>query len=317
MTGDAPDRWIHRLADALTGWQRPDGGWAYYAPGESATEPTALAVAALWGLTAAPAAVARGLDFLASQQVDGGALRPAPSYRDATALSALAGVVLARCGEPRHAQVAAQVADALLAWEPQSWKSTADDRVTFGNDTQLKGFCWTPETYSWVEPTAYGVLLCDGLHRGTLPRVVESRRLLVDRAIPSGGWNYGNPKVFGTVLEPDAMTTAIAIVALLDDASRPCVQRGADFLRRVGVRQASAVTAGWSMAALRALGDDPPADALPGLIDGAQIAHDSPWHAALAILATLPAVRHPLIDRGRGATSAPAAATNGAAPRER
>ena len=77
--------------------QNTDGGWAYFAGRESAIEPTATAIAALYALDVQPEARRRGLDFITTMQVKGGALKPQPSQADPTSLSAMAGLVHMRC----------------------------------------------------------------------------------------------------------------------------------------------------------------------------------------------------------------------------
>jgi hypothetical protein len=48
------------------------------------------------------------------------------------------------------------------------------------------------------------------------PRAIEGRRLLEDRCIREGGWNYGNKVVFNHTLMPFWDTTALALLALGD-----------------------------------------------------------------------------------------------------
>lgn len=278
-------------ADRLVRAQHSDGGWPYFARGDSALEPTATAVAALYGHGQHADAVRRGIDFIAAQTARDGALRPQPTQRESTALAALAGTVLVRCGGDRR--VAERIADTLRDWSVR----TLLDQDVFGNDTSLRGFPWTPDTFSWVEPTAYGVLLFEALGRSAEPRIEECRRLLVDRAIPGGGWNYGNPKVFGTVLEPDPHTTAVALLALLDDPTRPAVREAVDYLRRQTPHVPSALTLGWMLMARAACGDSIADDAaqLETLLTGAMHAVDSPWHLAAALLTCVPLERNPLI----------------------
>lgn len=281
--------WVSTSLDALRARQTPDGGWPYFARGDSAIEPTAIAVAALWALDALPDARSRALAFLESMQTPAGALRPQPTQTDPTTLSALAGLVMVRCGG--DAARAARIADHLKSWQPRT-----TTQAVFGNDTSLKGFSWTPDTFSWVEPTAYGVLLFDALRRGDDPRIVESRRLLVDRASPNGGWNYGNPRVFNTVLESDPLPTALAMLALGDDPARPVVRDGAAFLRRCAADMPSPLTLAWMTIALRALGDDSIAlDRFGPLLAGGLFSRESPWHHAAALLAAAPTARNAFV----------------------
>lgn len=288
--------WADAALAMLRQHQNPDGGWPYFAAGPSAIEPTATAVAALHALDLDPDARTRGLNFISSMQVAGGALKPQPSQVNPTALSAMAAIVLVRCGGNRN--VAAHVADTLASWTPQ----TQSRNPIFGDDPMLRGFSWTPDTFSWIEPTVYSLLLFEALGRGDDPRLAECRPLIINRAIPGGGWNYGNSVVFGTVLESDPFPTAIALLGLLDDPDRPVVETGADYLRRIAPHTPSPVSLGWSRIALRALGDDTiDASRFADLLNTGTLAPTSPWHHAVALLAIAPIEKNPFVSRGAAA----------------
>ncbi len=289
-TGSHP-AWLDASLELLRGSQNADGGWAYFAGGESAIEPTATAIAALHAMDVDRDARRRGLDFLASMQVKGGALKPQSSQADATSLSAMAGLVHLRCSG--GASLATQIADTLVAFPA---RTLARD-PSFANDSTLRGLPWTANTYSWVEPTAYGVMLFDALGRTDAARTIESRTLLLDRAVPTGGWNYGNPAVFNTTLEADPLTTAFVILALLDDPARKQITDAAAFLRSQVDRLPSPLTLAWAAVALRSLGNDTSVDPArfgPLLTNGI-LAARSPWHHAAAALAVAPLDRNPFV----------------------
>jgi hypothetical protein len=63
-------------------------------------------------------------------------------------------------------------------------------------------------------------------------RIFEAERLLLDRAIAAGGWNYGNAALFGRDLRPHMPTTALALVALEPIRDHPVVVRGRALLTR-------------------------------------------------------------------------------------
>jgi len=88
-----------------------------------------------------------------------------------------------------------------------------------GHDTTLEAWPWVEGTHSWVEPTSINLL---ALNASGYPRHVRSRdavRLLCDRAVRSGGWNYGNREVFGTSLLPHVQPTGLALAALAGEES--------------------------------------------------------------------------------------------------
>ncbi len=84
------------------------------------------------------------------------------------------------------------------------------------------------------------------------PRVRDGIRLLIDRAIPTGGWNYGNSKVFGRCLRPQPGPTALALLALAGTASRsPVIAPALDYLERTLPDLHAGWSLGWAWLALR------------------------------------------------------------------
>ena len=90
------------------------------------------------------------------------------------------------------------------------------DSPEIGLDTNLVGWPWVTHTFGWVEPTSWALLSLELAGKSNHPRAVEGRRLLEDRCIPQGGWNYGNKIVFAHPLLPFWDTTALAVLALAD-----------------------------------------------------------------------------------------------------
>jgi len=68
--------------------------------------------------------------------------------------------------------------------------------------------------------------------------------MLRDRACPQGGWNAGNGIVFGSALTPHTDTTAIALLALAENADPADVQ-GLNWLRAAFVKCSSAYSLAW------------------------------------------------------------------------
>ena len=76
-------------------------------------------------------------------------------------------------------------------------------------------------------------------------RIQLGTEMLRDRACPQGGWNAGNGIVFGAALTPHIDTTAIALLALTEDADPAAVQ-GLDWLRQASIECSSAYSLAWS-----------------------------------------------------------------------
>lgn len=90
-------------------------------------------------------------------------------------------------------------------------------------------------------------------------RAVDGRRLLVDRAIPGGGWNYGNAMLFGTALRPQPCLTALALLGLAAGGkcarTLPCVEQGLAYLQHCVSTLTTPRSLALSVLALRAWGE--------------------------------------------------------------
>ncbi len=141
----------------------------------------------------------------------------------------------------------------LVGLEGRPQPLSAEGRGMIGHDPTLVGWPWVTETHSWLEPTALAILaLCrEGLVEH--PRVGWGIGLIVDRAIPGGGWNYGNKTMFGRTLRPQPGPTGLALLALAArGASTSGVPAALDYLRGAVPNLRAAVSLGWGIIALRA-----------------------------------------------------------------
>jgi hypothetical protein len=98
----------------------------------------------------------------------------------------------------------------ILNYRSIQVESSPDNDV----DTSLTGWPWVSNTFGWVEPTAWALLALALAGKSDHPRAIEGRRLLENRCIQEGGWNYGNKVVFNHTLMPFWDTTALALLAL-------------------------------------------------------------------------------------------------------
>jgi hypothetical protein len=88
-----------------------------------------------------------------------------------------------------------------------------------GHDTTLCAWSWVDGTHSWVEPTAINLLALKACGHAKSDRCREAVHLLCNRAVPSGGWNYGNRETYGVPLRPHLQPTGLALSALAGEAS--------------------------------------------------------------------------------------------------
>jgi hypothetical protein len=264
------DHWVERARRELLSRRAPTGSWGYRDGGSPAVEPTALAGLGLIategaphfdslaaGTTGVPAAVRPGAAWLAGLQRDDGSLpavpgSPTPGW--ATPHAMLFWSRLEGFEERRR-----RARDWLLSVSGQPLSPAVEERGVLGHDPSLVGWSWVANTHSWLEPTAMAILaLCrEGCQAD--PRVGQGVSLIVDRAIPSGGWNYGNNVVFGRALHPQPAPTGIALLALAIRGPHDCavVPPAIDYLRRTLSSTRAAASVGWGVLGLKAHGACP------------------------------------------------------------
>ncbi len=238
------ERWIGELrARASTG-----GGFLDRRGGRYRSDATAWAIMTLSASGADADILIRARTRLAKDQYEDGRIPIGPESPDATWPTSLA--VLAWHGSPLHQEALSRAVSFLLRSSGRHWKGTAQAAV--GHDTALRGWPWVDDTHSWVEPTALAIsaLKAAGLSRH--PRVHEGVRLLADRQLPGGGWNYGNTRVFGREQLPSPECTGAALQALAGLLPRRQVERSLAYLHARAEQLRTPIGLGWSLSGLSA-----------------------------------------------------------------
>ena len=216
-----------RLRQSLESGRNADGGWGYYAGKASRLEPTCWALLALGAHTGFKTADA-GARWLAGCQHQSGWLIERPDLPVNIAFNALAVFTLFHHRELASDDVRQRVLAALLS----SKGIAAPASETMRQDNSLQGWSWTDATFSWVEPTCWGILalkkaLRSGVSETAAPaRIAEAEKLLIDRRCQPGGWNFGNASVMGQDLRPYVPTTALGLLAMQDRRQEDVVVRG-------------------------------------------------------------------------------------------
>jgi hypothetical protein len=159
---------------------------------------------------------------------------------------------------------------AMLAWQDSQAHQSAQQRAarfllqTTGlhfprasdspsaHDTLLKGWPWVDGTHSWVEPTALCIMALRGAGYGNHERVREAVRMLLDRQLPHGGWNYGNTIMFGKELHPMPESTGAVLAGLAGMVERDTVLPSLRFLQAEVTRLHTPISLGWSLLGLAA-----------------------------------------------------------------
>jgi hypothetical protein len=208
-----PAKWIADAQQRLIDLFDQKHGWGYKPGGAPSVESTALACLALQANRlnneGIPYAFKMGARWLASLQQHNGAIGimesiPYPEWPTPNA-------ILVWAGDEEFRDNANRAASWLLARKGAIFPN---EEKVIGHDTTIVGWPWNAEAHSWIEPTAMAILALRRQGLGNHTRTQEGLRLISNRAIPTGGWNYGNSLVYGTALRPQPSTTGIALTAL-------------------------------------------------------------------------------------------------------
>jgi hypothetical protein len=235
--------------------QNPDGGWGYAAGRNSLVEPTGLCAIALQARGAAAEAT-RGLAFLRSCQRPSGAVGIGPKDQDGGWMAYAALLAFHALGAVEEER---RLKDWALTFEDASARFSRDEIKVISEryryDPTIPGWSWTPRTTAWVEPTALFII---ALRRVGVPasekRVKSGLALILDRRVPSGGWNFGNPFSKSFELEASTMSTALALAALGAagfSAGQAAVAAGLRTLKTALADGVSTASLAWSLLALK------------------------------------------------------------------
>jgi hypothetical protein len=218
-------------APLLRDAQNSDGGWGFHPGANSRVEPTCWALKALMSLLAPGTldgdAIRRGCNFLIAAQLPDGSWPSTPQEKTGCWVTSLACWVLE--GKSEGQKKYSEAIATGLSWvcgdwpRDSGWWQRTLRRLSSGkqhakHNDSARGWGWTPGTSSWVEPTAFALLALETQQGQKLPSAQKRRRLgealLYDRMCPGGGWNCGNPEVYGVAGEPLVIPTAWALLAL-------------------------------------------------------------------------------------------------------
>jgi hypothetical protein len=147
-------------------------------------------------------------------------------------------------------------ADFLL--ETTGYHAPRKEGTPMGHDTSIRGWPWIENTHSWIEPTSLSVLALNACGYGKHERVIEALKMLLDRQLPDGGWNYGNTTVFGKKLRPIPESTGHALCALDGSTEPDDVSASINYLNREAGRIRTPLALSWSIFGLTAWSNRPP-----------------------------------------------------------
>jgi hypothetical protein len=223
------------------------GGFMEQVGGPYRPDSTAWAVLALQ-------AVGNNLDYLAAarfclstDQCEDGRVCLA---KNATAFWPTSSAVLAWQGSKEHRDAQDQAVQFLLRSSGIHRERIADSPVA--HDPSIRGWAWIENTHSWIYPTAMTLIALDVTGYSDHPRFQEGIRMIMDRQLTPGGWNYGNTMVYGQELRPFIDTTGLALTALAGHVEREAVESSIQYLKqRVGEFR-TPLSLGWALFGLGA-----------------------------------------------------------------
>ena len=286
--------WILAAREQLLRARDQAAGWGYRPGTEPFVEPTVLACLALLATDAVSTSERRQTTlgecarWLASIQQPDGALGLSASL--ATPQWPTAYAILLWSALNVETASGRRAADWLLHRRGYAFVKEPDNPI--GHDTTLVGWPWVADTHSWVEPTALAILALQRVDLVQHDRVQEGIRVILDRAIPGRGWNYGNNAVFGSPLRPLPGPTGLALLALAAVRERSAAVEGAiSFLKERLPAVRSAQSLCWGVLGLAAWDHRPQAaeDWLVEAYDGALRRSDVALQLAYLLLASHPA----------------------------
>jgi hypothetical protein len=259
---DGAADWIEVARRDLTVLRGETVGWPYKTGSELAVEPTAFGSLALLTSAsndaeriAARRAAERAARWLVSVRNLDGSLGPTPTLK-APAWPTVPALLLWSVLE-----VEAEARTAALGYlfaERGKIDQVRINNDVVDHDTTIPGWPWVHDTHPWIEPTALTLIALRRAGQSTHPRFRDGVRLILDRAIVTGGWNYGNRRVFGADLRPHPGPTALAILATVGEPGSAEIHRlaGNHLLEELKTVR-SPMSLAWGILALRALNREP------------------------------------------------------------
>jgi len=229
------------------------GGFGIQKGEDFRPDATAWAIIALQALKADQGLIDTARQHLAAAQLQDGRVSISPDHPESFWPTSLA--VLAWQGASAYQEAQGRAVAFLLGISGLAFKK--EPEFDIGHNTELKGWSWRSGTVSWAEPTAMAMMALEVTGQRDNPRLAEGQRLLLDRQIPGGGWNYGNTTVFGQVLHPMPESTGIVLNALRRKVPREAVQQSLAYLEGSLPNLKTPWSLGWALLGLGAWGARP------------------------------------------------------------
>ncbi len=226
----------------------PEGGFPARGGEPFRSDATAWAILVLSRRTPGHSLLGTARDRLTTAQDSDGRVSMSREHEEAYWPTALS--VLAWHRSQAHEVHFSRGVQFLLKTTGQHGSKNSDDPA--GHDPSIPGWPWIESTHSWIEPTALSVLALQMTGHGQHNRVREGIRMMLDRQLPHGGWNYGNTTVYGRELHPMPESTGAALAGLAGQVEKKTVARSLDYLQGEVDRLRTPISLGWGLLGLAA-----------------------------------------------------------------
>jgi hypothetical protein len=230
----------------------PDGGFCENQNGIYRPDSTAWAALALAKNGINNRFSDAGRAFLAASQLGDGriALQGANDAYWPTSIAVLAWQGNGQFDRPKNRAI-----KFLLETKGKHWPKNTKSPVA--HDLSIVGWPWIAGTHSFVEPTSLALLALEVTGQSGYPRFQEGVRMLLDRQLPKGGWNYGNTLVYGKELYPFADSTGIVLAALAGHAAKDQIKSSISYLSTQVEQCRTPLSLAWALFGLGAWGEFP------------------------------------------------------------
>lgn len=223
-------------------------GFAGRPGGNPRSDATCWAILALRAAGGRDSMVKDARQALAAAQLPDGRVCVTPQHRDAFWPTAVAILAWHRTSEYKLRQEKA--ATFLLRFDQMRIADNPSDVI--GHDPTIRGWPWIAGTSAWLEPTAYCLMALRLAGFEGHERTEEARRLIIDRQLARGGWNYGNTTVYGQELRPMPETTGTALEAIGGLVSHEEVAQSISYLRSQLPHLSTPLAVAWTLLGLAA-----------------------------------------------------------------
>jgi hypothetical protein len=241
---------LHKYIEVIENRRLPEGGFVEIENGCYRPDSTVWAILALEASGSTPGILEAARDGLQKNQAEDGRVSM-PQHNDALWPTTLA--ILAWYRSQHHKDAQRRALAFLLETKGKHWKKEKDSPVE--HDTSIPGWPWTQGTHSWIEPTSMALIALEITGNASHRRFDEGIRMIMDRQLPRGGWNYGNKMVYGQELHPFVDTTGIALTALAGHVKKEDVTSSLKYLRDNVSQCRTPLSISWALFGLGAWGE--------------------------------------------------------------